>query len=254
MLLIDDRENPGLAKQMIVHGVPVTVARLDFGDACWEGSGPGNQPVMIGVERKQITEIPQVMQDKRLTGHQLRGMWDTYDYVYLIIEGCWRPSESGGIELPRGSSWTPLYQSGAGITYRQVDAYLSSLEVRGNIFVVRSGSLRETAALYASRYHWWQKPFEHHHAHDQIYAPGPGANQARGKASLISRTPGLVEKVASQLPGIDRKAWEVAKRFHTAREFFEWIAFAGVREWESLPGVARDGAKIIIDAMDKEER
>jgi ERCC4-type nuclease len=249
-LILDDREDAALSRLMTQYDVPVSVARLEFGDACWEGNGP-NGRVMVGVERKHLNDVVASMTDRRLSGHQLRGMWQTYDYCYLLVEDIWRPGEHGEIEINRNGKWVPFYSNGNGCTYRQVQGYLSTLEVAGNVIVLRSTGIRETAAIYASRVHWWAKKWADHHSHDEIYAPGPETARTRGKASFISRTPTLTEKIAAQLPGIDRKAWEIGARFETAREFLEWAAFSGAREWEQMPGIGKDGAKVLERALDE---
>lgn len=245
MILIDDREDPCIVRYLSSHGVSAETTRLEFGDASWEGSGPGNRPVLVGLERKNIGDVVKSMTDRRLSGHQLRGMWSTFDYCYLVIEDVWRPSPEGHIEVFRGTGWRPLAINGKGITYRQLDSFLSSLEIRGNLIVARTGTAKETAALYASRYYWWNKPFDSHHAHDTIYSPGPETAKRRGKASPISRAPGLVEKLAAQLPGIDRLAWAVGRKFKTPEEMF----LATKAEWMSIPGIGEGIARQAMESL-----
>lgn len=243
-LVLDDREDTTLRRCLSIYDLAIEITHLDFGDCCFEGSGPGNKPVMIGIERKRLSDLITSMTSRRLSGHQLRGMAETYDYTYLLIEGLWRPDRAGGIEVFEGH-WKPLYSARRGVNFRQVDSYLSSLEVLGRVIVLRSNTQTETAAIYASRYHWWQKPFESHHSHDQIYATDPTANPSRGKVSMLSHTPGLVEKVAAQLPGIDRRAWEVGKRFKTVAE----LVSATERDWRSIPGIGKTIAKQVVKEL-----
>ena len=189
------------------------------------------------------------MQNRRLSGHQLRGMWSLYDYSYLVVEGLWRPHESGCIETFSSGRWKPIYHLRESVLYRQVDSYLSSLELRGGVIVCRTGSTEETAALYASRYKGWQKPWNKHHAHDEIYAPGP-EQQRRGKARLMSREPGLMEKIAAQLPGIDRKAWDVGCHFSSIRE----MILATETEWRKIPGIGKTTARNLVEALSKSQK
>lgn len=243
-LLIDDREDHNLHRHLTVHDLTVTSCRLDFGDARFEGNGPTGR-VQIGIERKHLGDLVQCVQDRRLTGHQLRGMWSYYDYCYFVLEDMWRPSETGGIEILRGHKFAPFYaHSRDGCTYRQVVNFLNSLEISGGVVVLRTGSVRETAALYASLLHWWDKEWKDHHSHDSIYAPGPDIQQ-RGKAIQQPRDPGIVEKMAAQLPGIDRKAWLVGERFETPADMLA----ASEADWLAIEGIGPVTARAIRKAL-----
>lgn len=243
-LILDDREDSSLRRALTCYDLQVEVTRLEFADACWEGRGPRG-PALIGIERKRLPDLVKSMTDRRLSGHQLRGMWQHYDYCYLIIEGLWRPDTSGGIELLSGSRWQSLYSGGSGVNFRQVDSYISSLELRGGVIVCRTASPTETAALYASRFHWWQKPWDDHRSHDQIYAVTPGDQLRRGRAALLTREPGLIEKIAAQLPGIDRKAWDVGKHFDSVQD----MVLADEREWMEIDGIGKITAKQIVRVL-----
>ena len=150
MIVLDDRERdimPCLSR----FDVPAAPCRLDFGDAFFIGCGPLGS-VTIGFERKKLTDLIASMRDRRLAGHQLRGMWGSYDYVYLVIEGIWRAGDGGSIEHPVGGRWVPLYFKSTGISYRQVDSFISTLELLGGVIVCKTNGPSETAALYVSRY------------------------------------------------------------------------------------------------------
>jgi ERCC4-type nuclease len=243
-LILDDREESGLARALSVYDLSVSVARLEFGDCVFEGKGPSG-PVMVAFERKHLTDLVTSMTDRRLSGHQMRGMSELYDYRYLVIEDNWRPSSSGGIEVWRGRSFIPLYSHRAGVNYRQIDSYIASLELRWGVIVCRTAFLAETAALYASRYMGWQKKWSDHHAHDVIYCPPPTPQTRRGKPFIATREPGLVELVAAQLPGIDRRAWAVGARFSTVAE----MVLATEKEWCEIDGIGAITAKQVVAAL-----
>lgn len=234
-LIVDDREEPLLVRLLSSQSVPVECARLESGDICFEGIGPGNHPALIGFERKHLADVVNSFLNRRLSGHQIRTMLNTYSYCYLIVEDVWRPDENGGICILSGKSWMPFTSFGAGITYRQLDGFLSSLELLANVIVLRTTSIRETANLLISRYQWWQKPWTDHHSHDEIYAPGPEIAPTRGRARFYTRPPNLVEKIAAQLPGIDRKAWDVGKRFSTVDQMIN----ASEKDWMEIPGIGK---------------
>lgn len=244
-LLIDDREEPQLVRYLSSFDLQVEVTRLEYGDAVFEGRGPDGKPVMVCFERKHIADVIQSMTSRRLTGHQLTGMTSMYDYRYLVIEDNWRPDDHGGIELWRGRGWIPAFTNRRGITYRQVDSYVSSLELRSGIIVCRTCSPKETAFLYSSRYHNWQKPWHEHHAHEAIYCPPPTAQHHRGKPYFATREPGLMELIAAQFPHIDRKAWDVGDYFESIVE----MILADEKDWCAIPGIGPVTAKAIVTAV-----
>lgn len=246
-LILDDREDSYIQKALATYDIPVVTSRLDYGDAMWEGRGPTGS-VTIGCERKRLPDLIASMQDRRLAGWQLRGMAKAYDYVCLVVEGVWRPTPNGAIEVYREGSWRPLYHQRQGITYRQVTAYISSLTYRAGLYVWRTSNSQETAAWYVAEYLSWQKLWDQHHAHEAIYADGPSKHrmgQQRGKAVISLREPGLVEKVAAQLPHLDRRAWEVGLRFKTVRQ----MILANEKEWREALKIT-SGRKIIRDVME----
>jgi len=231
-ILIDDREDGQLISYLGRFGLPLSVCRLDYGDAAIQ-SVDGH---LIGYERKRLPDLIASMQDRRLTGRQLCGMRRTYDRVELVIEGLWRPNENDAIEVLSSGRWTPLFHRGSGISYRQVDSYLQSQCELGGVAIWRTGSTSETAHLYVSRYHWWQKPYELHKSHDTIYSNDPTA-QRRGAVTVFNGAPTPVVLMAAQIPGIDAKAWDVAKHFSSPAD----MVLADVAEWRRVAWTDRGG-------------
>lgn len=234
-ILIDDREPEEISRHISSYGLSPLACRLDFGDCSFLSSAG----LVIGFERKRLPDLISSMQDRRLSGHQLRGMYTTYDRIELVIEGLWRPNSTGAIEqIGYGNKWQPLYHRGAGISYRQVDAYLYSLAECGNVKVSRTGSTLETAHLYCSRYHWWQKDYDLHRSHDQIYSNDPQFAR-KGRASMHSGAPNDVTMVAAQMPGVDAKAWDIGQQFTSPRE----MANATEERWQQVTWSDRKGNK-----------
>jgi hypothetical protein len=231
-MLLDDRETPGLADCLARFGLPVSTVRLEFGDLAIQ-TCDGR---LVGYERKHLTDLIACMQDRRLAGHQLRGMWGLYDRVELVIEGPWRPGENGEIEVLYGGRWTTLYHRGAGISYRQLDSYLYSQYECGGVPCWRTGTMNETAHLYASRFHWWQKDYELHRSHDVIFSNNPSAQQ-RGAVTVHQGEPNPVTLWAAQIPGLDSKAWDIGKYFGSPRE----MANATAADWTGVPWTDRKG-------------
>lgn len=234
MILVDDREESRLMMALSAFDIPATQIRLDSGDCYFTGNGPpSTTPYQIGFERKKLDDLINCMKDRRLSGAQLRSMWAVYDKVYLVVEGLWKPSPGGSIQVATGGGWRDMYHRGAGVSYRQVDAYLSSLAECGGVEILHSFSTDHTAQIYVSRYHWWQKPYNQHRSHDQIYQPDPTL-QRRGRAVLHTGTPSLAVLWAAAIPGMDSKAWDVGRQFDSAYD----LATAGVDRWRQVTWTA----------------
>ena len=251
-LILDDREDDGLLRQLSVFDVPVSTARLEYGDCIFEGNGPSGR-VLIAYERKHLSDLAKSMTDRRLSGHQIRGMRDYYDRCSLIIEDSWRPDTCGGIEVlsslksypPQNKpgnrwEWRPLYDSAKrGVSYRQLVSYLVSLDQLSGVSIHHSSRIRETAALLVAHYHWWQKRWEDHHSQELIYCRELGVPLRRGRVQVQTREPGPVEIFAAQLPGVDRKAWAVGEHFASIED----AVLADEKEWREIPGIGAVIAK-----------
>jgi hypothetical protein len=231
-VLVDDREDPALLDRLIQLGVPATRCRLEYGDFAIQSS----QGFLIGYERKRITDLINSMRDRRLSGHQLKGMRATYDRVELIVEGAWLPGAAGAIEVPVGNTWQPLFYGREAINYQQVDSYLYSQYEMGGVGVWRTRNLNETAHLYRSRWAWWQKDYELHKSHDTIFSNDP-SEQHRGAILIHQGAPNPVTLWAAQIPGIDAKAWDIGKYFDSPRE----MANAEPYQWHQVPWTDRKG-------------
>lgn len=264
MLLIDDRESDRelLLPILTRLGLNADVTRLEFGDACFLGNGIDSHgspcEVTVGIERKRLDnaseDLLSSMTDRRLSGHQLRGLTQCYDHCFLLIEGMWRCGSSGALEVYRNKAdgWQPLYRRGRGdaVSWRALMSYLTTLELRsleqfGRAVHIRYASTREqTAAHYAQLYYWFtEKQWKEHSSCDQVYAKGreqyrdlPG-----GASNLVPngalRQPHFARLVAMQLPRIDSRERWVLKHFKTARE----MANADVSEWVNLKWVDKKG-------------
>ncbi len=231
-VLIDDREDPALARYLERFGLPISTVHLDFGDLAIEASDGR----LIGYERKRLPDLVNSMQDRRLAGHQLRKMWSCYDRVELIVEGLWRPGEQGELEIFNGQQWRPLFHRGSGISYRQIDSYLYSQYELGGVAIWRTSSLVETAHLYASRWHWWQKDYELHKSHDVLFTNYP-TSQKRGAVLLLQGNPNPVTLMAAQIPGIDAVAWDIGKHFSSPAA----MCLADEKDWHGVEWHDRKG-------------
>lgn len=230
MISIDSRIGSGeLAGRFRPYGIEVNVTKLDFGDFEFEGNGPKGKCAIV-FERKRIEDLIDSMESNRLTGHQLPGMADRYDYAYLLIEGIWRPNRDGVLEIGNHGWQTKR------ITVRAIVNFVMGLAFRAGVVPWRTGSPDETVSFIVDQYRMWNdKLWGEHKSHESVYAPAE-AGLGFG-LNLIKRKVSRTEKVAMQLPGLDDKARYVADHFKTIRN----MANADVAEWQDVPWKTRGG-------------
>lgn len=239
IIRLDDRVGSvELAPLFQPYGIVPIICRLEFGDLDFLGSGPLGE-CAICVERKRINDLVSSIQSKRLSGHQLPGMSRHYDYAYLIVEGIWRPASNDQLEIQSHGRWSAAH-SGQ-VTYRQIDNYLSTIEIIAGMVFRRTATPDETVAVIVDLMRWWAKPWDSHHSHDVKYQPADGPEGRR----LRIVAPSQVELVARTLPGLDRKAKAVSKRFP---DVLSMVA-ATQDEWCGIQGIGKTGAAKIRKAL-----
>jgi ERCC4 domain len=233
--------------------VETSICRLEYGDCVFTGNGPDGE-CMVGVERKRLADLVTSMQDRRLSGHQLRGLWQAVDFVYLVAEGVWREGDGGQIEewgwvaREKRQGWRAFYSGPGGgsgrsaISFEQLDHYLCTLELKGGVVLRRTRDARETARFYVSRWRWFnQKAWDAHKSADQVYCGGVVKKGHGGewavphghdpkfapgrRAGMKQTNPTTLLRAAMQLPGVDARAAAVTEHFGSVRR----MALAGLR-------------------------
>ncbi len=257
MIVIDHRKDWALLSshfkpygiQVIKAGGDGAYPEMEYGDLMWTGSGPEGV-CTVGVERKALSDLVSSIQSRRLSGHQLIGMLESYDYSFLVVEGVYRAGAMGELEVrkSRGGKWgwhglEARGRKGKGgstpmMLYRELSNYLQTLELKCGVQVIRTSDHRETAAWAAGAYRWFEKEWEAHRSHEEIYAPIVAP--VRGKVSL--RRAGPIEICAGNLPGVDRGAWKFGEVFKRPKD----IANATVEKLMEVEGVGRVGAEKIV--------
>lgn len=240
MILLDRRiGSSDLYTPLRTFGLPVELTTLDSADAAWLGRGPGDTEVPVGVEIKRIGDLLQSITSGRLSGHQLPKLVHEYAHTWLLIEGRYRSGAEGILETRQGSVWAPHATGRRPWTYREVEAFLTTLEVRAGVHVRRAWDRSETAALLAMLYQWWTgKAYDEHRAHVALHSP-------MLDAGLLYR-PSLARRVAAELPGIGvAKSGAVADHFKTVRALVE----ASPDAWQEIPGIGKGLAAKIAAAL-----
>lgn len=207
MILVDYRSG---SKEVAPHiHVPHKIAKLDYGDFSLLGQGPGETIVPVGVERKTVMDLVSSMVDGRLSGHQLHGLLDMYDHVYLVVEGLWRPRQKDGM-LERWSRghWHLLSLGQRRFMARDIGNYLNTLAVVCGIKVWRTDSIAHTGRWLSDLHGWWTKGWEKHQSHMQHYSPPA--------PTVFLRKPKIVQRVAKEFKGVGwDKAGALARVFPT---------------------------------------
>lgn len=221
---------------LLKRSVPCELTTLDYGDACFLGHGPGGDIVVIGVERKRITDLLQSLTSGRLSGHQLPGLLESYPHRWLLVEGQYRESAEGFIEIPRSGKWETVR-----LQYDALENYLTTLQMRGGLYIQRTYDIHESCAWLQALWRWWTlKKFREHRSHLALHNTTDYA--------IFSR-PSLVHRMAAQLPGIDETAAVVAQHFPTANEMIN----AEEAAWRAIPGIGKVKAQRILAALNNKD-
>src|SRR5574342_372474 len=164
MIIVDDREKGAMFVGCLPHGL-YQLGRLEYGDVSFVGNGPDDTPVLVGIERKSIGDLLNTITSGRFAGHQLPGLINSYNVVYLIVEGLYRPGPSGLLELRYGAGWAPN-EMGRRWMYNEVECWVSTMEEKAGLRLRRAPGPPETAAIIQSLHQWWcSKEYEDHRAH-----------------------------------------------------------------------------------------
>lgn len=219
----------------------VEPATLLYGDIAIDGNGPEGMPVAIGVEYKKLPDLLQCIDNGRLVGHQLPGMLDVYNVVWLLVEGIWRERLDGLIEVPRGQIWQPIKTGTGNAMAASLQGFLMTMEQKVGIKVMRTGTTGQSVDWLYHLNRWWTgKDWEAHRAHLAF-----DNSQA---LALISR-PSLVRRVAKELPGVGMgRSGPVARTFTSVVD----MAMATVEEWEAIEGIGKTTARRVVQAMNGE--
>lgn len=235
-LYIDDRVGSrDLAPLLLKRGLPVEVTRLEYGDLTWLGNGPdGLWPV--GVEVKTLGDLLSCIANGRFAGHQLGGLKDCYQVVYLLVEGQWKPGEQGELLSWKGS-WREVPWGKRKWLYRNVSHWLATMREKGGVTVLRTANRAETVQALHDEYTWWTADeWEEHRSHLQF---------DRSRSPSLVRPSGAM-RMAAEVPGIGwRRAAAVARHFKTPRR----MANASVEEWQEVEGVGKTLAEKAVRFM-----
>lgn len=248
MIQVDDRAGSAqLAPLLRQRGYPVELGRMEFGDASFMGVGPDGSPISVSAEVKSLDDLTKCLTDGRFSGHQLPGLVMSYDSVWLLLVGVWRPRNDGVLEYQqqRGKGagyWRVLEIGRRQFMWRDLESFLLTLQIKGGIRVMRVDDYPTAAMFLGTLYSWWTKGWTEHESHLQMHDSMRGELFDR---ALLTR-PSLLRCISAQLPSIGKaKSADVANRFKTVLA----MANAAESEWVGIPGIGKTIAHKVYTAI-----
>jgi ERCC4-type nuclease len=235
MILVDDRTGSVEIAPLLQNPV---ICRLEYADFAWSGNGP-NGPVDVGVERKTLLDLLSSMTTGRLSGHQIIGLTQHYDWVYLLVEGIWKPDKDTGMlqHINRRGKWAPVAQGSRRFMVRDVYNFLNTLQVMCGIVTVTTSNHWETARWLTSCNGWWEKGWSKHKSHLQFQKPIVHAQLSK---------PSLVTRMASQLTGV---GWDKARKIGSQFPTMEMLMDASEEDLTSVEGIGPRMAERIWEEL-----
>jgi ERCC4-type nuclease len=255
MLILDDRERD-IIPIIKTLNIDSSVSRMEFADCLFEGHGESGE-CLVAIERKRWSDLINSIRDRRLAGHQLKGIQKAYEnvYIFLFIEASFRPGSHDSVELEvRPGIWRQVEsRGGQPVTYKGVSNFITGLELRGGVFIRRTRDAYETAAEYAALYsNFNDKLWHQHHSHDAVYIPDPEVSPTRrGRPRFNVRDISQCYKFAATLPGIDARAEEVAAFFNDSPTK---MVLSKADEWTRIKGIGKTIAERAVTAMQGKDR
>ncbi len=216
------------------------LSKQQFGDVVWEGNGPKGR-AMFGVERKNIGDLVGSLVSGRLVGLQIPGMVEAgYEFIWLAVEGYYRPEPVSGVL----QEWKEDKRTGRGFwgdirlgrngryMWRDLENWLTTLELFTGIRVRKTHSPLETAQMCVGLWRYSQKEWKDHRSHLNFHHSGPG--------TVIFHKPNIVMRMAKELDGVGwERAMEVSQRFKSPAD----MCNATVGKWMEIPGIGDTIAK-----------
>lgn len=225
-------------------GVDVTVQELDSADVAWEGNGP-NGRVLVGLERKTISDAIQSMRTGRFSHKQLIDMLKDYDHCELLVEGSYKADEeTGDLMVPSRAGWVRKRLGAHVFSARVLDQWLYSLQIQTGCVVMRTHNAIGTAMAVRDRVHWWAKRWEDHVS---IVA---GTYNAKPEGALLGLVGDqtMVLRTVFQIDGIGAKTGRaIAARYASVRDLCE----ASEKELRQIDGVGKSTAAKIVEYLNK---
>lgn len=247
---IDPRAGSAQLAPLLRHrGIPVELSTLQFGDAAMIGAGPGGSPVSVGVEVKALGDVLACIQDARFAGHQLPGLCQSYDQVWLLVIGTFRPRSRDGVleyqqQNGKGAGWWKDASHGRrrSLLYHDLTMWFMSIQIKANVRLAIVDDYPMAVEWLACLHAWWSRGWDDHSAHLAMH---DAMRDQLFDRALLTR-PSVTRLVAAQLPNVGRtKSAAVAARFRSVKEMVE----ASEKDWANIDGIGKGIAKKVYVAL-----
>lgn len=238
-LLVDRAIGSGeLASDFIAVGLPAQVTHLQFGDFAWEGNGPTGL-VKCAVERKRVNrDLISSLHTGRFSGHQLPGLVNNYDHVWLIVEGSIRPDPASGILQTFSQDhnrWFDVRLGKGAMMYVDLIGYLTTLETMTKVKVRVTRGVQDTVHTVKGLFHWWQRDWQDHGSHTGFHYTQP--------LHMTLDAPSFLRRVAKELDGI---GWERSKAVEDRFDSLAEMVLADPEEWFRIEGIGKKTAARVV--------
>jgi len=243
---VDNRAGSAqMAPLLRALGMQVELTQMPYGDVAWVGVGVDGMPSSVGVEMKSVHDCIACVQSGRFAGHQLPGLIQSYDHIWLLVEGEYRARPRDGVleywrtDYKGREFWDVVGGGQRGWMWRGFQSWLMSMSVMGGLRVQQCRNWEDGAAWIKMAYNWFQRT--EHKSHQVVYS---GKQLYSDQALLIK--PSLARRISKELPHVGiAKSKVVAERFPTV----EQMVAASEREWAELPGIGKKLANTIWRAL-----
>jgi ERCC4-type nuclease len=165
----------------------------------------------------------------------------SYDHIWLLIEGEYRARPTDGVlEYRRAGRGGGMFWDEAGggkrrWLWRDFQGWLLSMSVLGGLRVQQCRDWNEGAQWIKTAYNWFQR--DEHKSVQVVYS----GKQLYSDTALLVK-PSLARRVAKELPSIGvSKSRDVAASFPTVQQMVD----ASEKEWAQVPGIGRKLANTI---------
>lgn len=236
MIMIDNRVGAVELKDCIKQ--PHALTRLEYADVMFTGYGPDNQPVTIGIERKRVRDLIDSISSGRLSGHQLIGLTNSYNYVYLLVEGIFKIGTDGYIRRPKGRSWVVCQVGDNPVTYQYITNYLNTLGIFAQVIVHFTPSIHASGLWIDGLYHWWSKKWEQHKSHMQFYSERP--------SRAFFKEPKLLVRMVKEIEGV---GWDRAKAIGRRFPNLMSLMVADYKDLLEIKGIGPKLASKILQSL-----
>jgi hypothetical protein len=250
LITVDNRAGSAqLAPLLRQRGLPVELGRTNFGDVSWIGKGVGGAPVGVGMEIKSLGDVMACIQSSRYAGYQLPGMIQSYDQVWLLVIGVFRPRARDGVleyQMQRGKGQGYWKDASHGrrrsFLWHDLQQWMFTMIHKANVKVAIVDDYPMAAMYIGALYSWWDRGWDDHESHLAMH--DAMRDQLFDRALLVRPT--LLRCISAQLPNVGRlKSAEVAARFKSVKQMVD----ATEAEWESIPGIGKTIAGKIVRAL-----